>query len=139
MLNKNTGGCGFTLVELMFVVNVTAILASIADITTIQVCIGCFRSNNFNYLQDLASINSCLPNKGLDSLGNAYVYFNIINAGSGIRNTARLDKLFRPINTLHELYSIGKYGLTSKKLTIKTESMASLARDGFFAGFSYGL
>jgi general secretion pathway protein G len=156
MRRKNSGGRGFTLVELMFSLAIVGVLSAIAipayngyveknnnnkaiaDIKFIQLCIERFYTVNFNYpaaITDLAT--SCLPNNGIDPWGNAYVYLNIIDGGSGIHGQVRKDRHLNPINSLYDLYSMGPDGVTHKQLDNRDSvDDIVLALDGAFVGVS---
>lgn len=155
MFRKNCGGHGFTLVELLFSLMIIGVLSAIAipayngyidktknktaisEITFIQICIERFFTENFQYPPTITDIALCLPNNGIDPWGNAYVYLNIIDGGNGIKGQVRKDKKLNPINSLYDLYSMGKDGKTKKQLDNK-ESVDDvvLARDGGFIGLS---
>ncbi len=94
---------------------------AISEITFIQICIERFYTEKFQYPPTIADIAACLPNKGIDPWGNAYVYLNIINGGKGIKGKVRKDHATNPINTLYDLYSMGKDDII-------------LGRDGGFVG-----
>lgn len=150
-LNRSNG---FTLLELLIVLAIIGVLSGIAvpfynasidesknttaitDITTIQSSIERFYTNNFNYPAALTDIPD-LPHNGIDPWGNAYVYLNIKDGGPGIKGNVRKDKKLNPINTLYDLYSKGKNGVSKKQLDNK-ESVDDivLARDGSFIGLS---
>jgi general secretion pathway protein G len=152
---KNSGGRGFTLVELMFAIAIIAVLSAIAvpvynghidkaknttaisEIYSIQVCIERYYTETFQYPATLADIAPCLPNKGIDPWGNDYVYLNIIDADKGIKGKVRKDHKENPINTLYDLYSMGKNGASKTQLDQKDSvDDIVLARDGGFVGLA---
>jgi len=155
MPRKNAQRGGFTLIELLFSVAIAGVLAAIAvptyigyidkvkngtaisDITIIQQSIERFYTVNFQYPATLAAISASLPNNGLDPWGNAYVYLNIINGGPGIQNSVRRDRNITPINSLYDLYSMGKNGVTKRQLDNKDSADdIVLGRDGAFVGLA---
>jgi prepilin-type N-terminal cleavage/methylation domain-containing protein len=93
---NNSVARGFTLLELMFALAVIGVLSAIAipaynehiekakiktaisEIYAIQVCIERYYTEKFTYPATLEDIAACLPNKGIDPWGKAYVYLNLI-------------------------------------------------------------
>lgn len=153
MIRKNFGGCGFTLVELLFALAIIGVLSAIAipsyisyidktknntaisEITFIQICIERYYTVTFRYPPTITDIASCLPNKGIDPWGNAYVYLNIIDGGPGIKGKVRKDHATNPINSLYDLYSMGKDGDTFIQVSMKEgKDDIILGRDGAFIG-----
>ncbi|MDD5579856.1 MAG: type II secretion system protein GspG [Methylobacter sp.] len=151
----NTGVRGFTLIELMFSLIVVAVLGAIAvptyigyidkarntaaitDILSIQSAIERFYNDNYFYPATLAVISASLPNINTDPWGNAYVYLNIINGGPGIMGQVRKDRSVNPINSLYDLYSMGKDGDTKIQLDNKDSvDDIILGRDGSFIGLA---
>lgn len=163
---KNAGGSGFTLLELLFAVAIIAVLTAIAvptynghidkaknttaisEIYAIQACIERFYTVNFSYPATITEIASCLPNSGIDPWGKAYVYLNLIeedklNGKDKPKgedkgdDKKRRDHKENPINTLYDLYSKGKDGLSKSQLDNK-ESVDDvvLAHDGAFVGLA---
>jgi general secretion pathway protein G len=150
---KHSGGLGFTLVELLFSIAIIGVLSAIAipayrgyidktknntaivDIYAIQVCIERHFTQTFHYPATITDIANCLPNNGLDPWGNAYVYLNIIDGGHGIRGRVRKDHATNPINSLYDLYSMGKDGDTFIQVSMKEgKDDIILGRDGAFVG-----
>jgi general secretion pathway protein G len=152
---KNSGGRGFSLLELLFALAIVAVLTAIAlpaynghidksknnnsivEIYAIQVCIERYYTETFSYPATLADIKACLPNSGLDPWGKAYIYLNIIDGGPGIKGKVRKDKKLNPINSIYDLYSMGKDGKTKIQLDNKDSvDDIVLASDGGFVGLS---
>jgi general secretion pathway protein G len=156
MRRKNSGGRGFSLVELMFSIAIIGVLgaiaiptytgyikntkndAAISDIKAIRLCIDRFYHVGFKHPASITDIPAnCPPNNGLDPWDNGYVYLNIIDGGNGIHGQVRKDKNLNPINTLYDLYSKGADGLTHKQLDNKDSvDDIVLALDGTFIGIS---
>ena len=150
---KNAGGRGFSLLELLLAITIIGILSAIAipsyrgyldnnkvqtaisDIRYIQVCIERYYTETFQYPPTITTIASCLPNNGNDPWGNPYVYLNIINGGHGIHGQVRKNFATNPINTLYDLYSIGKDGQTHVQVSNNGgKDDIVLGRDGAFVG-----
>ena len=150
---RNLASIGFSLVELLIAIAIIGVLSAIAipayngyiennkinttiaDIGLIQVCIERYYTVTFQYPPNIAAIASCLPNNGNDPWGNPYVYLNIINAGPGIRGQVRKDHATNPINTLYDLYSMGKDGDTHIQVSNRRgQDDIILGRDGAFVG-----
>jgi general secretion pathway protein G len=163
---KNAGGGGFSLLELLLAITIIGVLSAIAipsyrgylennkvktaisDIYYIQNCIERYYTETFSYPPTITEIASCLPNNGIDPWGKPYVYLNLIeenklkgkdkpkgeDKGDDKR---RRDHKENPINTLYDLYSKGKDGLSKSQLDNK-ESVDDvvLAHDGAFVGLS---
>jgi general secretion pathway protein G len=125
---------------------------AIADINFIQICIERYHTETFRYPPTISEITSCLPNSGLDPWGKAYVYLNLIDDEPGNKglkgadkpkgddkgdDKKRKDHKENPINTLYDLYSKGKDGLSKQQLDNK-ESVDDvvLAHDGAFIGLA---
>jgi general secretion pathway protein G len=140
----------FTLVELLLVVAIVAVLASIAipsyagyvdrarvaqakgDITDLELAIA-------QYLADNNTLPNALSDLGkgafIDPWGNAYQYLNLGNIKG--HAGARKDKSLVPINSDYDLYSSGKDGLSRPPLTAKvSQDDIVRARNGGFVGLA---
>jgi general secretion pathway protein G len=162
----NASGNGFSLLELLLAITIIGVLSAIAipsyrgylennkvktaisDIYYIQNCIERYYTETFSYPPTITEIASCLPNNGIDPWGKPYVYLNLIeeNKLKGKDkpkgedkgdDKKRRDHKENPINTLYDLYSKGKDGLSKAQLDNK-ESVDDvvLAHDGAFVGLS---
>ena len=146
----------FTLLELMFTVAIVGVLTAIAvpvynahrdeirnqnainDIYLMKLALERLHTETFTYPATLAALPS-LPNNGIDPWGNAYIYLNIINGGPGIRGQVRKDQSTNPINSLYDLYSMGKDGATRIQLDNKLSvDDIVLGRDGGYIGLASG-
>jgi general secretion pathway protein G len=140
----------FTLVELMLVIGMVAVLASIAipsytkyvdrgkvataegDIVRIEVAIAQYLSDNGtlpNALADLGNLNLT------DPWGNPYQYLAL--AGIKGNGKARKDKSLVPINSDYDLYSMGKDGRSVPPLTAQpSRDDIVRGRNGDFVGLA---
>lgn len=141
---------GFTVVELLITLALISMIASIAipnfistiytakinrailDIEMIQSEIDRFSRDNLFLPPDLETLEMKVP---IDPFGRPYVYYRFPE--KGFRSTARMDILYKPINTSYDLYSLGRDGKTAKKLDKKV-SRDDIVRgkDGTFVGLA---
>ena len=122
---------GFTLIELMLAVGLTALLAAIAmpsytaylegarvtraaqDIRVMASVIQKYQSDYNALPATLADVNL---NGMVDPWGRPYVYYNIVANG---KNGCRRDRALNPLNSDFDLYSVGRDGQTKKQITQK--------------------
>ena len=146
---------GFSLLELMFAVMIIGVLSAIAipvynaerdktavntaisDIVLIQSALEKYYTIHFNYPSSLDDIANNLPNNGHDPWGNPYEYLNIVNGDKGVMGKVRKDHKLNPINSLYDLYSKGKDGVSKTQISQKDSvDDIILARDGGFIGLA---
>jgi general secretion pathway protein G len=109
----------------------TMIKRSIADLLQLQT-----RIDEFSMTMDRLPTSLSELSGGVmqDPWGNAYEYTPFSTAGMG---QARRDRFLVPINTLYDLYSRGRDGLTARDLT-DPSSLDDVVRanDGAFMGLA---
>jgi general secretion pathway protein G len=139
---------GFTLAELLIIIVILAILASIAvaiytralqisrvtraigDIKTIEGEITLFYINNRKYPDSLAEVGH---EETTDPWGNPYQYFNIETAKG--KGKMRKDQFLVPLNSDYDLYSSGPDGESVAPLTAKVSRDDIIrANDGRYVG-----
>jgi general secretion pathway protein G len=126
---------GFGLLELMIVLVVAGLLATLAvpayngviqrarveraigEIGTIHIKIEEYQIKNNHQLP--ASLNDLSLEVGLDPWGQTYHYLNIQAAGPG-NGGLRKDGKLNPLNSDYDLYSIGADGSSSGPLSAKS-------------------
>lgn len=140
---------GFTLIELLSVI---ATLGVLAGLGTPKMLVAVNRAKVVRAIMDIKAIqadldameatNQPLPNalseigRGsvMDPWGQPYQYMKY-PPGPGVPNGARRDKLFKPVNSTYDLYSVGPDGQTHRLLD-KAESLDDVVRalDGGYIG-----
>jgi len=154
--SQRPGTAGFTLIELMAVTVMISVLCAIvvpkledmlehvkvtraiADISAIQIDIMVFEVANDSLPDDLNAIGR---GQVLDPWGRAYVYlpydFTKVKK-NGYPPGARKDKLYKPLNSTFDLYSVGKDGQSTPNLDAKvSQDDVVRALDGMVALASY--
>jgi general secretion pathway protein G len=102
------------------------------DIVSIAAAISRYNTLYFQVPPDLATIGM---DKLIDPWGNPYVYQSFV--GLKGKGKMRKDKNLNPINTLYDLYSLGKDGQSKLPLTAKvSQDDVILATDGNYIGLA---
>ena len=142
---------GFTLIEVMIVIAIAGVLASISlpnyikyrekaqievaitEIRFIEKEITKFVIDNNKLPDDLSEIGM---DKVIDPWRRPYKYLKIKkNDGKGVNNKPRMDLSLHPINTDFDLCSVGKDGKSAAPLTAKiSQDDIIRANDGGFVG-----
>ena len=142
---------GFTLIELMIIMALMAIIASIAiprfvrvfeearlkraalDIQMIELDLSDYRRTYDELPTTLDELKTRIP---LDPWGRPYRYF--LFQGPGWRGKARKDRFLVPINSEYDLYSVGKDGQTKTPLQNKVSWDDFIrANDGAYLGLGH--
>jgi general secretion pathway protein G len=145
---RRASGGGFTLIELMIIMALMAIIASIAipsfvrvfeearlkraalDIQMIELDLSDYRRTYDELPTTLDELEARIP---LDPWGRPYRYF--LFQGPGWRGKARKDRFLVPINSEYDLYSVGKDGETKTPLQNKVSWDDFIrANDGAYLG-----
>lgn len=140
---------GFSLLELLFVVAIVGILASIAipsylgfvekarvtkavaEIRSIASQVDAYRATNEAFPPNLAALGLPAMN---DPWGQPYQYLDVTTAPIG---DVRKDKFLVPLNSGYDLYSRGKDQLSQPPLTApQSKDDVIRANDGEFLGLA---
>ena len=152
-LRRRARYLGFTIIELLIVVAIIFTLMGIAapsytqaleaarvtraigDIRAMANDILAFRIRNGPAPDSLAELDYALHR---DPWGNPYQYFKFATGpGGGGVGGARKDKFLVPLNSLYDLYSIGKDGKSVPPLNAKASwDDIIMANDGGFVGLA---
>ncbi len=141
---------GFTLVEVLIVIAILGILASIAvplysqhverarfivcvtDLRDIRDRIAAYRDSNGSLPIALSDLPGAVRN---DPWGNPYQYLNFSTAEG--KGKFRKDRFIVPINSEYDLYSMGKDGVTAPPLTANiSRDDVVMGNDGGYFGYA---
>ena len=141
---------GFTLIEILFIVAITGVLAglagtqylayvdrarvakAIAELRNLAVEVEVWEMNNEGAPDSLAAAGIAAPD---DPWGKPYVYLKL--AGPGTLAQARKDQFLVPINSTFDLYSEGKDGQSQPPLASPVSKDDVIrAKDGGFIGLA---
>lgn len=142
---------GFTLIEVIIVLSIVSVLASIAtvvydgqrdksrinkailDVRAISVSIEAYYNDNGTWPTSLADVKK---DKLLDPWGKPYRYLNVAMSPPG---AVRKDKFLVPLNMDFDLYSMGQDGDSKPPLTAKVSKDDIIrANDGEYVGPASG-
>lgn len=139
---------GFTLIELLSVVAIIGILSALGipkyhdqvEKAKVAKAIGDLRAIAID-LNGLDSLPPSLASVGrgtlLDPWGNPYVYNRFPVGKKGAPPGARKDRFLVPINSMFDLYSMGKDGNSVAPLTAKaSRDDVIMANDGGYYGLA---
>ena len=151
LVTSRAAAGGFTLVELMLAVAIMLTLAAVAlpaysqalDAAQVTRAVGDVRTLSRDVLAHRLTFGA-VPDtlaeldKGelRDPWGNLYQYL-AFRLGDDIPNGARKDKWLKPLNSLHDLYSMGKDGESKASLSAHvSRDDIVMANDGAFIGLA---
>jgi general secretion pathway protein G len=144
------GSLGFTLIEILIAIAIVGVLTTIGiqsyanyrermRVNQAEMEISVMSVVIMAYIQDASSPPDSLAQVSaagkLDPWGRPYEYYNLTaKKGNG---QARKDKNLNPLNSDFDLYSVGKDGMTSSSLMVKTSRDDVIrASDGRFIGLA---
>ena len=152
MPSLGTVARGFTIIEILVVLAIVSVLASIAlpryqdyqervrvnsaitDIRAINAALRLYMTDNKEPPASLVTVGQAGK---LDPWGRPYQYLNIAGASKSVIGKARKNKNLVPINSDFDLYSMGKDGKSSGPLTAgPSRDDVVLANDGKFVGLA---
>lgn len=147
-LPTDTRRAGFTLIELLSVVAIVGVLSALAvpkyhdqvEKAKVAKAIGDLRAlaSDLNGLDSLPPTLASIGRAGLlDPWGNSYIYNPFPSGKKGVPPGARKDRFLVPINSMFDLYSMGKDGQSSAPLTAsRSRDDVIMANDGGYYGLA---
>ncbi len=148
--SRQRATAGFTLLEILAIVAILGILASIAiaiyqdyktkaknsaaiaQVTNLSMALTNYRAEQGVYPDDLSQMPG---GQQLDPWQQPFQYLNIENGGSNWHGQCRRDRNLNPLNTDFDLYSMGADGQTAKQVNAQV-SLDDIIRanNGSFVG-----